>query len=60
MPHHTYIFESESGSQLAVELWGDGVVDVKVRPDSGAIWGLPLSLLREEGDSVQFAFEEES
>jgi hypothetical protein len=57
--HHAYIFEGELGTQLAVEIWDDGVVDVKVRPDSGSIWGLPLRQVMEEGDPVYFNFEEE-
>jgi hypothetical protein len=59
MKHHTYIFEGELGTQLAVEIYEDGL-DVKVRPDSSSIWGLPMRQVHEEGDPVQFAFEEES
>ena len=57
--HHTWIFESREGAQLAVEVWGDGILDVKMRPNSSAIWGLPLRLVHDDGDPIQFAFEEE-
>lgn len=56
--HHTFIFASGK-TQVAVEVWPDGI-DVKVRPDESAIWGLPLEPVSDEGDPVQFAFEEEA
>jgi hypothetical protein len=58
MKHHTYVFRGPTAAEIAVEVWPDGI-DVKVRPDSSAIWGLPLAQVSEEGDPVQFAFEEE-
>lgn len=58
MASHTWIFQSENGAQIAVEVWDD-LVDVKVRPDSSSVWGLPLRLVHHDGDPVQFAFEEE-
>lgn len=57
-PHHTYIYESSGGSQVAVEVWPDGI-DVKFRPTASAIWGLPLKPAREEGPAVQFIFGED-
>jgi hypothetical protein len=59
MKHHTYVFRGSMSAEIAVEVWPDGI-DVKVRPDSAAIWGLPLDQVSDEGDPVQFAFEEES
>lgn len=58
MKHHTWIFESSNGAQLAVEVWNDGL-DVKMRPRPSAVWGLPLKQVHEDGDPIQFAFEEE-
>jgi hypothetical protein len=57
-PHHTYVFRGSTDAEIAVEVWPDGI-DVKVRPDSSAIWGLPLKRVSDEGDPVLFAFEEE-
>jgi hypothetical protein len=57
-PHRVYVFQGPTDAQIAVEVWPDGI-DVKVRPDASAIWGLPLRQVQEEGDPVQFAFEEE-
>jgi hypothetical protein len=57
--HRTFVYESGGGSQIAVEVWPDGI-EVKIRPDPSAVWGLPLRKVSEEGDSLQFAFEEES
>jgi len=58
--HHTYIFDSGYGLQVAVVVWADGIVDVKMRPNPLAIWSLPLDRVSDEGDPVQFAFEEEA
>lgn len=59
MKHHTYVFRSSTDAEIAVEVWPDGI-DVKVRPDPSAVWGLPLERVQEEGDPVQFAFDEEA
>jgi hypothetical protein len=60
MLHRTYIFESDNGAQIAVEVWPEDAIDVKVRPASSAVWGLPLRQVSVEGDLVQFSFEEEA
>ena len=57
--HRTFLYENGYGTQIAVEVWEDGI-DVKVRPTSSAIWSRPLDQVSQEGDPVQFAFEEES
>jgi hypothetical protein len=57
-PHRVYVYGDPSGAQIAVEVWPDGI-DVKVRPDASAIWGLPLEQVSVEGPAVMFAFEEE-
>lgn len=54
-----YVFESDEGAQVGVTIFPDGV-SVMVRPDSSAIWGLPLKQVSVEGDPVVFAFEEEA
>jgi len=57
--HRTFVFETGGGMQIGVEIWDDGGVDVKIRPTSSAIWGLPLRKVGEEGEPVSFSFEEE-
>lgn len=59
MKHHTYVFRGSTDAEIAVEVWPDGI-DVKVRPDPSAVWGMPLEQVQEEGDPVQFAFEGEA
>jgi hypothetical protein len=59
LKHHTFIYDSGYGLQVAVEVWDDGGVDVKMRPNPSAIWSLPLRQVSDDGDPIQFAFEKE-
>ena len=59
MQNHTYVFgDRYSGKQVAVEAWAEtGQITVMMRDMAGDSWGPKLTLLYEEGDPVQIAFE---